>query len=87
MHEFHQAGLLVKKIEEVLADSPESRVREIRLRIGPLFELTPDHLRGHFEKCALGTRAEGADLVVSVSEDSIAPRGQEVLLESLTIED
>jgi hydrogenase nickel incorporation protein HypA/HybF len=87
VHEFRQAGLLIRKIEQLLSDGQGGKVQSIRVRIGRLNELTPASLRCHFEKAAIGTVAEGASLEVQISEDFDFPRGQDVLLESLTFQE
>ena len=87
MHEFRQAGLLIKKIEEVLQGSPGARLESIRVRISPLNEMSPRQLRQHFEKAACGTVAEGALIDVEVSSDGEFPRSQDVYLESVTLKE
>ena len=87
MHEFRQAGVLIRKIEEALSEAGGGRLQSIRVRIGPMNEMTPDQLRAHFERVAYGTAAEGVRLEVQVSNNYDFPRGQDVYLESLTLQE
>jgi len=87
MHEFKQAKELIKKIEEVLAFSPGSRIQSIQVLMSPLNELTPGHLRQHFEKAAQGTVAEGARLDVRISDNYEFPHGQDIFLETVTLKE
>ncbi|MCA9416208.1 MAG: hydrogenase maturation nickel metallochaperone HypA [Candidatus Omnitrophica bacterium] len=87
MHEFRQAGILIKKIEELLSDKPGSHLESIQVKISPLNDLTPGHLRQHFEKAAHGTVAEGAKLQVHISDDYEFPHGQDIYLESVTLKE
>lgn len=85
----HESGLiedLITKVESLVRENQGRRAAAIRLRIGPLAAIEPDHLREHFEMAALGTVAEGAELQIAVSEDLSGPDPAGIVLESVEIE-
>jgi Zn finger protein HypA/HybF involved in hydrogenase expression len=73
----HEAGMVDRILEVVLAKAVEAgagRVTRIHLEAGPLSGVAEEALRFHWEEHAAGTIAEGADLVVSPTDDLIELR-------------
>lgn len=85
MHEFKQMGMLMNKIEEAVSFNKGKRVESILVKISPLNELTPGHIRQHFEKVAHGTMAEGAKFEIQISDDYDFLHSQDIYLESVTL--
>jgi hydrogenase nickel incorporation protein HypA/HybF len=77
---------LVRRLEEIAREHHSQRVVRVKVALGALAQLSPDHLREHFEAATCGTAAEGAELEVRVIEDLADPRAQSVVLESAEIE-
>jgi hydrogenase nickel incorporation protein HypA/HybF len=57
------------------------------MRLGALSHISPEHLREHFLREAHGTIAEGAQLTIEVGHDPGDPRAQDVVLDSLAVEE
>jgi hydrogenase nickel incorporation protein HypA/HybF len=80
------AGLL-RRVEEIAREVHARRVVRVRVAIGALAHISPDHFREHFVTAAQGTAAEGAALEIRVVEGIDDPRAQEIVLESADIEE
>ncbi|WP_018936490.1 hydrogenase maturation nickel metallochaperone HypA [Thioalkalivibrio sp. ALJ24] len=85
MHEFSLMADLMRKIEQVAADNHAERVTRVRVWLGALSHITPEHFREHFEDGTRGTVAEGAELEVETSDDETHPEAQQILLRSLDV--
>lgn len=85
MHEFSLMADLMRKIELVAADNNAERVTRVRVWLGALSHITPEHFREHFEDGTRGTVAEGAELEVEASNDETHPEAQQILLRSLDV--
>ncbi|WP_018881994.1 MULTISPECIES: hydrogenase maturation nickel metallochaperone HypA [unclassified Thioalkalivibrio] len=85
MHEFSLMADLMRKIEQVAADNKAERVTRVRVWLGALSHITPEHFREHFEDGTRGTLAEGAELEVETSDDETHPEAQQILLRSLDV--
>ncbi len=86
MHEMSLMRDLMKKIEALADRERALAVTSIRIRLGALSHFSPEHFREHFAQVAPGTRAEGAALEISTSDDIHDPNAQGVLIESLEVE-
>lgn len=80
MHEMSLLRGLMKQIAEEAAAHGASKVTVVRLKLGPLAHIEPDHLRGHFAESARGTIADGARLEIETTTDL-----HELTLESLDV--
>lgn len=87
MHERSLMTGLLARLDEIAGASGSSRVVRVRVAVGALAHLSPEHLRHHFEHAARGTRAEGAEIEIRVLEDVGEARAQEIIIESADIED
>lgn len=81
MHESSLLKNLMRRIDETARQSGGGRVSVVRLKLGPLAHIDPDHLREHFEEAAVGTIAEHARLEIQTTED-----WHELTLESIDVE-
>ncbi|WP_018144997.1 MULTISPECIES: hydrogenase maturation nickel metallochaperone HypA [unclassified Thioalkalivibrio] len=85
MHEFSLMADLMRKIEQVAADNDAERVTRVRVWLGALSHITPEHFREHFEDGTRGTVAEGAELEVETSDDEADPEAQQIVLRSVDV--
>lgn len=81
MHEKSLLLGLMKQIESTARQNGGTRVSVVRLKLGPLAHIEPDHLREHFVEAAKGTIAEHAQLDIETTED-----WHELTLESIDVE-
>lgn len=65
MHELSLAQGIVDLIEEQAAKDAFTRVRKVHLLVGALSHVMPEALAFGFTSAAKGTRADGAELVVT----------------------
>ncbi|HEY6270472.1 MAG TPA: hydrogenase/urease maturation nickel metallochaperone HypA [Terriglobales bacterium] len=75
---------LLRRIEAVTEEQDGARLCSVKIKLGALSHISPEHLRDHFLIAVCGTAAEGAELVIEASVDPADPRAQEIWLESLT---
>jgi hydrogenase nickel incorporation protein HypA/HybF len=85
MHEFSLMADLLRKIQQLAKDAKADKVTGVKVKLGALSHITPDHFREHFEAAIVGTVAEGATLDVEQSDDQGDPNAQDILLESVDI--
>jgi hydrogenase nickel incorporation protein HypA/HybF len=86
MHEFSLLKGIMQKIEHISAQEGGARVTLVRVTIGALAHISPEHFREHFEHAAKGGVAEGAELEIQENMDQDDPMAQEIVLESVDIE-
>ncbi len=87
MHEASLMAGLTRRIAEIAKAEQAVRVRAVHVWLGALSHFSAEHFREHFEDATRGTLAEGAELVVVVSDDIGDPRAQDVLVQRVEIED
>jgi len=81
MHEMSLLRGLMAQIDTLARQNDATRVRVVRLKLGPLAHIEPDHLREHFAAAARGTVAEAALLEIETT-DAL----HELTLESIDVE-
>ncbi len=81
MHEMSLLRGLLAQIEATARRHGAARVSVVRLKLGPLAHIEPDHLREHFVSAARGTLAEAARLDIQTTDE-----WHELTLESMDIE-
>jgi len=86
MHEFSLMTDLMRKIEALAAENEASRVLAVRVWLGALSHISPEHFREHFVNGTRGTVAEGASVEVETSDDAADPNAQSILLKSIEVE-
>ena len=86
MHEMSLMRDLMRQIEGLADREDAVAVTAIRLTLGALSHFSPDHFREHFDQVSPGTRAAGATLEISTSDDIHDPNAQGVLIESIEVE-
>jgi hydrogenase nickel incorporation protein HypA/HybF len=86
MHEHAIMNDLLRKIDEVARSEGARRVTQLKVRLGALAHMTPEHFLVHFEDAARGTVAEGAQVHVEQGVDIYSRDALDVLLESIDVE-
>jgi hydrogenase nickel incorporation protein HypA/HybF len=87
VHELSLLQGLMRQVEGVSRAHGGARVASVQVRLGALAHISAEHLREHFEQAAAGTAAEGARLDVDEDLDPGDPAAQDILLESVEIEE
>ncbi len=87
MHEMTLLRDLLHKIEAIAEREDAERVVGVKVRIGALAHISGEHFREHFEEATVGHVAEGARLDVVELHDETDPLAQEIVLESIEVED
>lgn len=86
MHEFSLMADLFRKIEKISQENGGSKIVGVKVKLGALSHITPDHFAEHFEEFSKGTSAEGADLEVEQLDDTKDPNAQDILLDSVKVD-
>jgi hydrogenase nickel incorporation protein HypA/HybF len=87
MHEQSLMTDLMRKIESVVQENEAQKVTSLKIRLGALSHISPEHFKEHFVQASKGTAAESARLDVVVQGDLDDPNAQEIMLESLELEE
>ena len=87
MHEQSLIAGLMRKIEAIRLDHNAGRVVCVKVRLGALSDISADHFREHFIRAARGTAAENAGLDIEVMTDATGPHAQDILLDSIEVEE
>lgn len=87
MHEQSLMTDLMRKIESVVQENEAKKVASLKIRLGALSHISPEHFKEHFVQASKGTVAESARLDVVVQGDLDDPNAQEIMLESLELEE
>lgn len=87
MHEFSLINDLMRKVKEIAARHQAKKVASVRVLLGALSHISPEHFREHFEEAAVGTVADGAELEIVLNPDPNDPHAQDILLDSVDVED
>lgn len=77
---------LMRKIDSLAETEGASKVTAVRIWLGALSHMSPDHFREHFEQASKATIADGASLEIEASTDIADPNAQELLLRSIEVE-
>ncbi|OUC14029.1 MAG: hydrogenase nickel incorporation protein HypA [Alkalinema sp. CACIAM 70d] len=86
MHEASLLKNLIETIHAIVMEQQGIRATSIKVQIGALSHLTPEHFRSHFHQAAQGTVAENARLEITALDNIKDPLAQEILLESVEVE-
>lgn len=85
MHEASLMRALMRKVLEVAEQQGAERVVGVKVRLGALSHMSPEHFREHFEQASAGTLAEGARVEAVTEDDLDAPTAADVVLESVDV--
>ena len=87
MHEMSLMNSLMNKIEAIAAQQSAKKVVGVKVKLGALSHMSPDHFTEHFNQAAAGTISEQARLDITVATDQEAADAQDIVLESIEVED
>jgi hydrogenase nickel incorporation protein HypA/HybF len=87
MHEFSLINDLMWKIDAIAREQGARRVVGVKVRLGALSHISPDHFREHFEAATTGTIAEAARLDIETLREERDPHAQDILLDSVEVEE
>lgn len=87
MHEMSLIHDLMRKIETIAREQNATKVAGVKVRLGALAHISADHFREHFEEESKGTIADGARLEVVELTDQNDPQAQDIILDSVEVED
>lgn len=87
MHEFSLIANLIKKIRSLAGEHPGRKIVAVNVTLGALSHISASHFREHFAQASRGTAAEGARLNVESKSDIADPHAQEIILESVELEE
>ena len=86
MHEISLMRDLMAKIQNLAAAHDAIRVTKVKVKLGPLAHMTPEHFKEHYYQVAIGTIAENAVIEIGEYNES-GPYSQDLFLEGIEIED
>ena len=87
MHEASLMNDLMHRIESIARDNHASRVIGVSVWLGALSHMSKDHFIDHFEQASAGTIAEGAHLDITVSNETGHANAQDLIVQSVEVED
>lgn len=87
MHEASLMAGLMRQVDSIARMQHAKKVVGVKVKLGALSHMSPEHFRGHFEVASRGTVAQGATLAIEVLADMSDPHAQEILLESIEVEE
>lgn len=85
MHEFSLLKDLLHKINIIAEENNSDKVIGVKVKLGALAHISPDHFREHFDQAVIGTFAEGAKLKIETLTDMSDPHAQEIILDSVEV--
>lgn len=77
---------LIRELEAVVREQGGRRVTRVRVRVGALSPLAPDHVREQLAEAARGTLAEEAQVHVEVATGHAASEARGLFLETVELE-
>ena len=77
----------MRKITTIASEQGATKVVGVKVKLGALAHISPEHFREHFEEAAVGTVADGARLEVELNPDEHDPQAQNILLDSVEVEE
>lgn len=86
MHEFSLMADLFRKIQEISNRNGNRKIVTVRVRLGALSHITPQHFEEHFIEFSKGTPANSAKIEIIQLEDRNDPDAQSILLESVDLD-
>ncbi len=78
---------LVGQLESIAIKENANKITSISVKLGALSRCTPEFFEQKFVQDSEGTIAEGARLIINEMSDTKAPDAQEIIFESIDIEE
>ena len=76
----------MNQIYTVAAENNAKSIVGLKVRLGALSHMSPEHFRAHFEEAAKGGIAETTRLDIELDTDPESPTAQEIVIESVDVE-
>jgi hydrogenase nickel incorporation protein HypA/HybF len=87
MHEQSLMTDLMRKVHAIGQEAQAKSIVRVKVKLGAFAHISADHFREHFVLAAKGSLAETAQLDIEVSTDLNDPHAQEILLDSVEVEE
>jgi hydrogenase nickel incorporation protein HypA/HybF len=87
MHEQSLMIDLMRKINAIGEEQQAKTISCVKVRLGALSHISAEHFREHFVQAAKGSCAEKAELEIEVLTDLNDPHAQDIMLDSVEIEE
>jgi hydrogenase nickel incorporation protein HypA/HybF len=87
MHEQSLMVDLMTKINAIATQQNVDQITRVKIRLGALSHISADHFREHFVLAARGSCAEKAELDIEVLTDINDPQAQDIILDSVEVEE
>jgi len=87
MHEQSLMVDLMKKINAIATQQNVDQITRVKIRLGALSHISAGHFREHFVLAARGSCAEKAELDIEVLTDINDPQAQDIILDSVEVEE
>lgn len=78
---------LVNKVEEIANANGGGKVKKIVVKFGAMANITPEHFKEHFVEETPGTIVEGTELEIIQEEDLKNLNAQDILVDSIELEE
>ena len=87
MHEQSLMADLMSKIQSISKQQHPKNIVRIKVKLGALAHISADHFKEHFIHAAKGSRVENVQLDIEVLTDVNDKHAQEILLDSVDVEE
>lgn len=87
MHEQSLMADLMRKINAIGEEQQAKEIVRVKVRLGALSHISADHFREHFVLAAQGSSAEKAELDIEMLTDLNDPHAQDIMLDSIEVEE
>jgi hydrogenase nickel incorporation protein HypA/HybF len=87
MHEQSLMADLMRKINAIGEEQRAKKITCVKVRLGALSHMSAEHFREHFVLAAKGSCAENAQLDIELSTDLNDPHAQDIMLDSVEVEE
>jgi len=86
MHEQSLMKDLMRKINSIGEEQQARKITCVKVKLGALSHMSAEHFREHFVLAAKGSCAENSRLDIEVSKDLNDPHAQDIMLDSVEVE-
>ncbi|MGV7221963.1 MAG: hydrogenase/urease maturation nickel metallochaperone HypA [Nitrospinales bacterium] len=87
MHEQSLMADLMRKIEAICKEQGSKNVIGIKVKIGALAHISADHFKEHFVQASKGSGVENVKLHIEELKNINDPHAQEIILDSIEVEE
>ncbi len=85
MHEFSLLKDLLSKVQTIARENNSDGISGVKVKLGALAHISPEHFREHFNHAVIGTPIEGAKLEIEILTDMSDPHAQDIILDSVEL--